>query len=261
MHGPPVTTAPGSRPASSKGTVPNFILALTTAIVIVTLSPTPTHAQGEGKCRVLCAPELSVEPTVTFSSLFRRTAVLELQENRVVELAPSAEFEIIFAVGVPTTIPRVGFTLEVVWAPFATTSGNPFTGETAEELGRAIRENPVELEFEFNIQLLENERTGGWLGAHFDVVDQFSPAARPHDAAYYTHKLDLELDVAVGVFNWLPAGHWLRNVELEGSLDYLATGLPRNGDEVPKGELRFLDDASPWSFSVLVVIPLAPLTR
>ena len=45
-------------------------------------------------------------------------------------------------------------------------------------------------------------------------------------------------------------------VELEGSFDYVASGLPKAG-EITNGT-RFLDDASPWSFSIVVVIPVAP---
>jgi hypothetical protein len=73
----------------------------------------------------------------------------------------------------------------------------------------------------------------------------------------YTHKLDFEWDTAFHLFNRLPQGHWLRNVEAEVSLDYLATGLPKVGDII--GGTRFLDDANPWSFSMLMIIPLAPL--
>jgi hypothetical protein len=46
-------------------------------------------------------------------------------------------------------------------------------------------------------------------------------------------------------------------IEAEVSLDYLATGLRKAGDII--GDERFLDDANPWSFSVLMIIPLAPL--
>ena len=88
-------------------------------------------------------------------------------------------------------------------------------------------------------------------------MDKISPAERPADASVYTHKLNFELDTAVNVFNWLPSGNWLRNIELEGSLDYLPTGLPRAGDRI--GNELFLDDASRWSFSLVFVIPLVPL--
>lgn len=41
-------------------------------------------------------------------------------------------------------------------------------------------------------------------------------------------------------------------------VDYLATGLPRAGDQF--GNERFLDRASPWSLSFVLVLPLAPLS-
>jgi hypothetical protein len=49
---------------------------------------------------------------------------------------------------------------------------------------------------------------------------------------------------------------WLREVELEGSLDYVATGLPRTRDRIDG--ITFLEDASPWSFSIVIVLPVAP---
>jgi hypothetical protein len=114
-----------------------------------------------------------------------------------------------------------------------------------------------ELEFETNFVWLSPQRTGGWVSSHLDVVDKFSPAGRPSDRRAYTHKLNFELDTSVAIFNWLPEGRWMRGVELEGSLDYVATGLPKRGDRV--GSLQFVDRASPWSFSVVFVIPVAPL--
>jgi hypothetical protein len=213
-------------------------------------------------CLVLCAPSLAIEPTLTIENLFRRHRVQDLAGGAVVRVDREAVFEMIMAVDVPTTIPRLGFTFEAIWAPFAGTSTNPFTGESAEDVGKSeVRDNPVELEFELNLDVLKPEVTGGWIGAHFDVVDQFSPAHRPGAASAYTHKLDFELDVGLAPFN--RARHkWLRSVELEASLDYLATGLPRAGDVVPVGSgERYLDDASPWSLSFVLVIPVAPLRR
>ncbi|MCP5110533.1 MAG: hypothetical protein GY953_06825 [bacterium] len=143
-------------------------------------------------------------------------------------------------------------------APFASGDDNPFTGMTAGALGRtSIRDNTPEFEIELNLVWLRDEDTGGWIGSHFDIIDKISPAERPLDASTYTHKLNFELDTAVSVFNWLPEGNWLRNIEVEGSLDYVATGLPRAGDRI--GNTLFLDNASGWSFSVVFVIPLVPL--
>jgi hypothetical protein len=209
-------------------------------------------AQGVG-CALLCVPDLLVEPTVTFENVAGRARV----EEGGVTARQKGEtvFEIIFAVGVPTEIPRVGFTLEAIFAPFEGTDEQPFTDVTAGE--DEIRDNPVEIEIELNLDLLDEERTGGWISSHFDIVDKLSPGELPGDRSVYTHKLDFELDTALHVFNFLPEGRWLRNLEAELSIDYLASGLPRAGDVV--GSERFLDDASPWSASLVLVMPLAPL--
>ena len=148
-------------------------------------------------------------------------------------------FELEFAADVPTEIPRVGFTFEAIFSPFQD-------------------DTEVELELELNLTWLEPEQTGGWVESCFDIIDKFSPAERPTDTSAYTHKLNFELDTAVFLFNALPEDNWLRNVELEGSLDYVATGLPKAGDVI--GNERFLDDASPWSFSVVGILPLASLS-
>jgi hypothetical protein len=49
----------------------------------------------------------------------------------------------------------------------------------------------------------------------------------------------------------------VRHEFLEGSLDYVATGLPQT-DDVIDGR-RYLDNASPWSFSLVFVLPVAPM--
>ena len=156
------------------------------------------------ECKFLCEPTLLVEPTITFEK-------------------DATIFETIFALDLSTRIPRVGVTLEAITKPFSD-------------------ENDVELESELNLVWLESSQTGGWLSSHFDIVDKFSPAKRPTDRRAYTHKLNFELDTAVAVFSRLRDGNWLRDVELEGSLDYVATGLPK--------------DASRWSFSLVFVIPI-----
>lgn len=236
-------------------------LALVGGILLAYLSAPPAHAQEATRCLILCTPSVTLAPSVTVSNLFHRPRVLELETNSVTELPREAEFELLLAVDVPTTIPRIGLTFEVIFAPFAGASANPFTGYDAEELEgeEEIRANPLEFELEFKLFLLRFSETGGWVQTHFDVVDQFSPAEAPEARGFYTHKLNFELDAAVAAFKWLPEGNWFRHLELEGSLDYLATGLPKAGDEAPKGEQRFLTDASPWSFTASVTIPIAPL--
>lgn len=167
-------------------------------------------------------------------------------------------FELIVALDVPTTLSRLGMTFEAIFKPFGHTNVNPFTGSTAAEAGLSnIRDNGVEIETELNFTLFDIEQTGGWISSHVDLVDQFSPAHQPNAGSVFTHKLDLEWDTAFHVFNRLPEGHWLRNVEAEMSLDYLATGPPKAGDVL--GGERFVERASPWSLSFVLVMPLAPL--
>jgi hypothetical protein len=193
-------------------------------------------AQAPPPCRLLCAPEFKVEPTITFTNLFGSPRIVE-EQGITTRGSRETVFEVIFSVGLPTRASWLEFTVEAIFVPFD-------------------RESTPELEFESNFIWLSRERTRGWLSSHFDIVDKFSAAERPTDRRAYTHKLNLELDTSVGVFNWLPEGRWLRGVELEGSLDYVATGLPRKGDVIDGAQ--FVDDASPWSFSIVFVLPIAP---
>jgi hypothetical protein len=206
------------------------------ALIALLLSPTSIPAQEAVTCRVLCAPEFNVEPTITFSNLFGSPRVEE--DGIVARERRETDLEVILSLGLPTRAPWLEFTVEAIFLPFD-------------------RDSTPELEFEANFVWLPAHRTRGWLSSHVDVVDKFSPAERPGDRRAYTHKLNFELDTSVSVFNWLPEGRWLRGLELEGSLDYVATGLPRRGDVIDR--VRFADDASPWSFSLVFVVPVAPL--
>jgi hypothetical protein len=201
------------------------------------LLPTSVMAQGPPPCRVLCAPEFKVEPTITFTNVFGPARIVDKQGNLTRERR-EREFEVILSVGLPTRVSWLEFTVEGIFLPFE-------------------RESTPELEFETNFTWLPGDRTGGWVTSHVDVVDKFSAAERPTDRRAYTHKLNLELDTSLSLFNWLREGRWLRGVELEGSLDYVATGLPKAGDRIGGG--RYLDNASPWSFAIVFVLPVAPL--
>ena len=223
--------------------------------VALWLLPAPAAAQGGDSCTFVCAPELKIEPTVTIENIGRRARV-EV-DGAIERLERKRVFELIFALEVPTEIPRVGFTLEAIFVPFGTTDVNPFTGATSDEAsGMSIRDNGIEIEAEINFSLVEGEQTGGWVSSHVDLVDKFSPADTPRAASVYTHKLNFEWDTTLHVFNWMPDGRWLRHVEAEVSLDYVATGLPRAGDVIDG--TRYLDDASPWSLSFVFVVPLVP---
>jgi hypothetical protein len=226
------------------------------ALMLSAAAPAAAQDKDAPKCVFLCAPALKIEPTWTVEHLASRHRIES--NGRVERVARETVFELIFALNVPTTIPRVGLTLEAIFIPRGSTDVNPFTGVTARESGLCeIRDNGTEIESELNFSLFDTDHTGGWVSSHVDVVDKFSPAATPRARSVYTHKLNLEWDMAFHVFNKLRDGHWLRNLELELSLDYVATGLPKAGDRL--GSERFLDRASPWSLSFVTVIPLAPL--
>ena len=96
---------------------------LTAAIlVLVTLQVAgPAHAQEPERCFFLCAPDVKIEPTITFEPVFRRRT-LEAADGSEGggQVRPDTEavFETILAVGVPTTIPRIGFTFETIFVPF-----------------------------------------------------------------------------------------------------------------------------------------------
>jgi len=232
---------------------PHRVLAAAFTAATAWASPAVAQESEERSCAFLCQPALKIEPTFTVEHLGGGPRI---ESDGVVEREPSEMvFELILAVDVPTTIPRVGFTFEAIFVPSGGTSVHPFTGQPA-PTGGSIRDNGIEIETELNIELFDTDRTGGWVSSHVDVVDKFSPGETPEAGSVYTHKLNFEWDTAFHVFNRLRPGHWLRNIEAEVSLDYLATGLPRAGDIVD-GE-RFLDDAAPWSLSFVAVVPLAP---
>ena len=182
--------------------MPDLVRPLILATVLLACS-VPASAQPT-RCRFLCEPVFLIEPTITFEK-------------------DATVFETIFALDLSTPVPRVGVTLEAITKPFSD-------------------ENDVELESELKFYWLESDQTGGWLSSHIDIVDKFSGAERPSDSRAYTHKLNLELDTAVALFSRLPADSWWRDVEIEGSLDYVATGLS--------------DGASRWSFSLVFVFPV-----
>jgi hypothetical protein len=64
------------------------------------------------------------------------------------------------------------------------------------------------------------------------------------------------LDTAVAFLKWTKKP-WLSEIEIETSFDYIANGLPRKGDRF--GNVVYLDNASRWGFSLVFVVPLAPL--
>ena len=192
------------------------------------------HAQESTSCPVICKPELSVQPTATVNNVFA-PARITAQDGILQRQKRGPEFDMLVAVDLATRLSWLNFAIESSVAPFQS-------------------DNNPELEFEAEVTWLTADRTGGWISAHADVVDTFSPAGRPTDRRAYTHKLDFEAAVELAVFNWLPQTRWLQSVHVEVGLDYLASGLARRGDVVDG--VTFVDNASPWSLSVAVILPI-----
>jgi hypothetical protein len=212
--------------------------ALCIAFALLFVGPTGAQAQEPAtSCKFICELEWKFEPTFTIENLANRHRVVT-PDGATERVNRERVFETVLALDLKTRLPRLGFTAELIAAPFSD-------------------DNSAEFEFEANFHWLTEPMSRGWVTSHFDVVDQFSPAERPNTTSADTHKLDFELDTAVHIFKRLPEGRWLRGLELETSLDYLATGLPKKGDVFSDGS-RFLDDASHWSFSFVIIIPIAP---
>ena len=205
-------------------------------LCLVVCLPASVAAQ-ETPCRFICELEWKVEPTFTIEHLANRHRVVT-PDGVTERVNRELVFETVLALDLATRVPRLGFTIESIFSP-------------------ASDDNAVELEFETNVHLLTGRETGDWISSHVDVVAQLSPAERPDATRAYTPKLDLEWDTAFHVFNWLPDSRWLHGVEVETSLDYLASGTPRKGDVFADGT-RYLDNASRWSLSFVFVLPIAP---
>ena len=216
------------------------------------------EAQASTPCQLLCAPALALYPTLNRSPIAGAPRVQRLSDGRVSRVPAASNFQLTLVGTARTAIPRVGLVGSVQWLPTATESGNPFTRYTASELTTAhLRANAPTATFAVTGALVRPADTRGWLGLDAHVGDLYSQAQRPDDRSSYTHKLDLELVADAFPFARLPRVVWAHGVALTVILDHVATGLPHAGDEVPRGERRYLDAARPLTLLAGVTLPLA----
>jgi hypothetical protein len=218
------------------------------------------RATSPRPCRVVCAPSLSLMPGAIRTHLFHGPVVRSVATGVKRRLPSTSDFELILAVAARTAIPRVSLFGSVQWLPNASESRNPFTLYTASELGSPIRANAPTVTMGGSLSLLPATRTHGWLDLAGNVGDLYSQAARPSDRGAYTHKLDLDLVAHLHAFDWAPAATWLHRVTVFSILDYVATGLPRAGDEVPVGRV-FITGARPAALIAGLSLPLSPAAR
>ena len=135
------------------------------AVLTLWLSLPVLAQEPPARCFFLCQPTLKIEPTFTWENWAKapRLAETDSQGNTTIfKTKTESVFETVFAVDVPTSLPRLGFTLEAIVKPF-------------------VKGNSPDLETEFNIQWLRSEDTGGWVGSHFDIVDKYSRGSLPHN--------------------------------------------------------------------------------
>jgi len=228
-------------------------------LIIATCAATPIAAQQQKPCQVICAPALTLMPGMIRTHALHAPRVRELSSGQVISLPGKSSFEMIAAFVAPTHFAWASLFASVQWLPNAKENANPYTLYTASDVGEALRANAPSVTMGASVALLSSQVTKGWLTLNGNVGDLFSQAAEPDDKSSYSHKLDLDLVGTLHIFNQLPKAEYLHHVGLYGILDFVATGLPKAGDEVPKGERVFLDDARSVSLIVGLSLPFAPL--
>jgi hypothetical protein len=196
---------------------------------------------------------------VIVSHLLGDPEVQSLADGSVENLPSTTNFEIILDLGVPTAVERLSLFTTIQWLPTAGAPANPFTEYTASQLGTSeVRANIPSITLGARYTALKSSQTGGWVSLTPYAGDLFSRAGRPDSKSDYTHKLDLGIIAAIAPFSRLNSESYLHNLKLYATLDWVATGLPHAGDEIPQGERVFLTGARATSLILGVSAPLAP---
>ena len=228
-------------------------------VLLSVIATVPAVAQQQKQCKVICAPSVTLLPGMVRTHAFNAPRVREIPSNQVIRLAGKSSFEMIGSFVSPTHFSWVSLFASVQWLPNAKESANPYTLYTASDVGEQLRANAPSVNMGVTLPLLRPWMTSSWFTLNGNVSDLFSQAAEPDDKASYSHKLDLDLIGTLNIFNELPKAEYLHRVGVYGILDFVASGLPKAGDEVPKGERVFLDDARSVSLIVGLSLPFAPL--
>jgi hypothetical protein len=238
--------------------VGNALKARATFVLLITVS-LPASASAQQPCRILCGPSVTLMPAAVITHLFVGPEVRSLSTGVIHRLPSKTNFEMIASFGVRTGLPRTSLYASVQWLPWANESGNPFTLYSASELGdQHVRANAPTVSLGASFSILTPEATRSWGTLAANIGDLYSQAARPSDESSYTHKLDLELVAHVTPFSRLDPHSYLSRTAIFAILDYVATGLPRAGDEVPQGERVYLTDARPTTLLMGAALPLTP---
>ena len=236
-------------------------------IAIMAISMLAANAAGQDPapkkdtttCKAICKPQLLFQPGMIRTHIISGPRVRSLTTGAVTRIPGQTSSLIVFTGTAKTAIPLTSVFFNVSWLPNATAHANPFTQYTASEIGaQNIRANAPAFDIGAYVSVLPKTKTDGFLTINLQAADQYSAAAQPNDESDYTHKLDLTAIGDWSLFSKLGIPY-LKHVDVLTVFDYVATGLPHKGDEVPLGERVFLDDAHSASLMLQLSFPLAPL--
>ena len=230
--------------------------------VIVALPASAAESQTAQPCTIICAPTLAVNVAENKSHIFGSPTVRNDSSGAVSRLPSTTNLELELFVAAKTRWDRVYVFANTSWLPSAKTFANPFTEYTASQLGDDIQANELNLSLGALGDVVPAKSTHGFVAVQAYVADLMSPAARPGDRSAYTQKLDVGgvlLGYPFAGADTASAAH-KSGFYVFANLDYVATGLPKAGDDVPKGR-TFLTSAKPAVLVLGVGMPVAPLLQ
>ena len=229
--------------------------------LLVAVALAPADAQQSKPCTVICAPTVAFNVAADKSHVFGSPTVRNDTTGALSKLPSTTNLELQFFTSAKTRIAPLSVFFAVTWLPTAKTRANPFTEYTANQVGEDIRSNTVTLSMGGIGEIVPAKLTKGYLALDAYAGDLLSPAARPGDASSYTHKLDLGAFGLLYPFAGADSSSAARKSGFYAfaTLDYVATGLPKAGDDVPKGVRTFVTSAKPAALIIGVGMPVAPL--
>ena len=229
------------------------------AATLLAIGPRASDAQSDSSCRLFCAPTLALNIISNTSHILGKPKVRSLSTGLVHELPSKTNLELQIFVSAKTIVPRTLAYVTAQWLPSAKATANPFTEYTASEIGTStITANVPSLSFGAQVIPIDAKMTHGYFTLAGYIGDLFSQAARPTDERAFTHKLDIGAAATISPFASLPKNSALHSVYALVVLDAVMTGLPKAGDEVPKGERVFVTSAHNESLLIGLGAPIFP---
>lgn len=230
-------------------------------LVVASAFSTVLAAQQPKSCTVICAPTLALNIAENVSHVFGSPSVRNDTTGAVSKLPSEHNLQLQLFLSAKTQLKHLYAFAATTWLPTATTGANPYTEYTAGQVGDSIKANHLNLTLGGLFDVIPKTTTKNYFAVQGYVADLLSPAARPNDASSFTHKLDLGLVGLLYPFSGTDSSSAAHKsgLYLYANLDYVATGLPKAGDDVPKGVRTFLTGAKPAVLIFGLGMPIAPL--